>query len=184
MQKQSNLPISYTISVARLPQKGMPVRLTASETERAALTVGHDLQAVKSFHADLLVIKWRRDGVRITGVVTSDIVQTCSVTLEPLPACIESQVDAMFVPESSKLARPKVDENGEMLLDAEGPDAPETFSGDQLDVGVIAEEFFALAIDPYPRKQGAVLELTAQLEDVIPLKVSAFAKLAVLKQKQ
>jgi hypothetical protein len=175
MQKQSNLPISYTISVARLPQKGMPVRLTASETERAALTVGHDLQAVKSFHADLLVTKWRRDGVRITGVVTS---------LEPLPACIESQVDAMFVPESSKLARPKVDENGEMLLDAEGPDAPETFSGDQLDVGVIAEEFFALAIDPYPRKQGAVLELTAQLEDVIPLKVSAFAKLAVLKQKQ
>ena len=39
-----------------------------------------------------------------------------------------------------------------LIIDAEGPDLPETFSGDRLDAGAIAEEFFELAIDPYPRK--------------------------------
>ena len=39
------------------------------------------------------------------------------------------------------------------MLDAEGPDSPETFTGDTIDVGALAEEFFGLAIDPYPRSQ-------------------------------
>jgi uncharacterized metal-binding protein YceD (DUF177 family) len=184
VHKNTQLPISHPVSVARLPQKGMPVRLNASEKECGALALAHDLQAVESFHADLLVSKWRRDGVRITGTVTCDIVQTCSITLEPLPAHIKSEVDALFVPETSKLARPKIDEDGEMILDADGPDAPETFLGDQLDVGAIAEEFFALAIDPYPRKEGAALELSVQPEEIASDKVSPFARLADFKQKQ
>ncbi len=184
MQKSQKSPISHLISVARLPQKGMPVRLTATDKERAGLASEHDLQAVETFHADILVAKWRRDGVKISGTVTAEIVQTCSITLEPLPAHIETEIDALYVPENSKLARPKIDENGEMILDADGPDAPETFTGDQLDVGAIAEEFFALAIDPYPRKEGAELKLNAEPEEISTNKVSAFAKLAQFKQKQ
>ncbi len=184
MQKTSKSPVSHPVSVARLPQKGMPVRLTATEKECVDLAREHDLQAVEAFQADVLVAKWRRDGVRITGTVISDIIQTCSITLEPLPAHIESEIDALFVPENSKLARPKIDENGEMILDVDGPDAPETFSGDLLDVGAIAEEFFALAIDPYPRKAGAELEVSAEPDEIPANKVSPFAKLSELKQKQ
>jgi hypothetical protein len=51
-----------------------------------------------------------------------------------------------------------------MVLDAEGPDAPETFSGDSIDVGALAEEFFALAVDPYPRKAGVSLESASKGE--------------------
>ena len=56
------------------------------------------------------------------------------------------------------------DGGGEILLDAEGPDSPETFSGDTIDVGALAEEFFGLAIDPYPRKQGVSLEAAGDAE--------------------
>lgn len=184
MQKQSGLPISHLVSVSRLPQKGMAVRLKASDQECAALARAHGLQSVTNFEAAILVAKWRRDGVRISGTITANIVQTCSITLEPLPAQIATEIDAMFVPENSKLARPKIDDNGEMILDADGPDAPETFEGDQLDVGAIAEEFFALAIDPYPRKEGAELEFRPEPEEIIENKVSPFAKLADFKQKQ
>jgi uncharacterized metal-binding protein YceD (DUF177 family) len=184
MPKNTTSPISHLVSVARLPQKGMPVRLTATDVECAALAREHDLQAVESFNADITVAKWRRDGVRVSGKVLSDIIQTCSITLEPLSARIESEIDALFVPENSKLARPKIDENGEMILDADGPDAPETFVGDQLDVGTIVEEFFGLAIDPYPRKEGVEFQLSAEPEEISPQKVSPFAKLAELKQKQ
>lgn len=183
MQKTANLPISHEVSVARLPQKGMSIRLTASAAELIALANAHGLISVDEFQAELLVSKWRRDGVRITGQVKANIVQTCSITLEPLPALIDADIDALFVPESSKLARPKLDEDGEMILDADGPDAPETFTGDQLDIGAIAEEFFALSIDPYPRKPGAALDLVQEIEEIKPAKVSPFAKLAQLKQK-
>jgi uncharacterized metal-binding protein YceD (DUF177 family) len=183
MSKNTMSPISHLVSVARLPQKGMPVRMIATDKECTALAHEHGLQAVAHFSADITVAKWRRDGVRITGSVIADIVQTCSITLEPLPAHIDSEIDALFVPENSKLARPKIDENGEMILDADGPDAPETFAGDQLDVGTIVEEFFALAIDPYPRKEGAEFQLSAAPEEIATKKVSPFAKLAEFKQK-
>jgi uncharacterized metal-binding protein YceD (DUF177 family) len=184
MHKKSDVPLSHIVSVARLPQKGMTVRLIASEQECKALAKEHTLQSVANFQATILVAKWRRDGVRITGAITADIVQTCSITLEPLPTQIVTEIDAMYVPENSKLARPKLDDNGEMILDADGPDAPETFEGDQLDVGAIAEEFFALAIDPYPRKEGAELELRAEPEEIMEIKVSPFAKLVDFKRKQ
>ncbi|TIR82188.1 MAG: DUF177 domain-containing protein, partial [Mesorhizobium sp.] len=67
-------------------------------------------------------------------------------------------VEALFLPEQSKLGREGFDGGGEIVLDADGPDSPETFSGDTIDVGALAEQFFGLAIDPYPRKPGASLE--------------------------
>lgn len=175
--------LSHKVSVSRLPQRGMPVRIEATVEERVALARDHGLVEVKAFTADLLVAKWRGDGVKVTGTIAADIVQTCSVTQEPLDARIENEVDAVFVPEQSKLARIRADANGEILLDAEGPDAPETFEGDHLDAGQVAEEFFELGIDPYPRKPGAeFVEINdAQKE---PATVSPFAKLAALKQKQ
>ena len=54
---------------------------------------------------------------------------------------------------------------GEVLLDADGPDRPETFAGDSIDAGALAEEFFALAIDPYPRKPGAALPPAGEEEE-------------------
>jgi len=55
--------------------------------------------------------------------------------------------------------------NGEVHLDAEGPDSPETFSGETIDVGALAEEFFGLAIDPYPRSEGASLAAAGEPDD-------------------
>ncbi|MCY1301409.1 hypothetical protein D9M70_510200 [compost metagenome] len=42
-----------------------------------------------------------------------------------------------------------------MILDPDGPDIPDTFTGDTIDAGVGVSEQVALAIDPYPRKPGA-----------------------------
>lgn len=184
MHHKDELPFSHMVSVSRLPQKGMPLKLVARPGELVALAKAHDLESVSMFEADLLVSRWRSEGVKITGKVRAQIVQACSITLEPLDAIINEDVEAVFVPENSRLAKPKFDADGEMILDAEGPDAPETFSGDSIDVGALAEEFFELGIDPYPRKPGAELapDLTGELDE--PAKVSPFAKLAALKQKQ
>lgn len=151
-------PVSFEAHVARLPHKGMPVTIEADADRRAALAEAHGLLSVEAYRAELLVTPWRRNGVRVSGTVTADITQSCVVTLDPLAAHIEEAVEGLFLPEESRLGRRDPQEGGEIMLDAEGPDAPEVFSGDTVDVGALAEQFFSLAIDPYPRRPGVTLD--------------------------
>lgn len=158
-------PISFEVHVARLPKKGMPVVIDADEAQRAALAAAHGLLEVRHLHADLMVSHWSRNGVSVRGRVEAGIVQECGVTLEPLDARIEEEVETTFVPAGSRLSKPQHAETGELILDAEGPDAPEVYSGERIDVGALVEEFFALGIDPYPRKPGVELDSARDDED-------------------
>lgn len=152
---QTDSPVGFPVNVARLPQKGMPVLIEATAAQREALAEAHGLLSVERYRADLMVTKWKRNGVKVSGRVEADITQACIVTLEPITAHVDEDVEGVFLPEDSKLARQGFNAAGEILLDAEGPDSPETFIGDTIDVGALAEEFFGLGIDPYPRKSGA-----------------------------
>lgn len=174
-------PVSFPVHVARLPQKGLPVAFEADPPQRAALAEEHGLQSVDGWRAELLVSPWKRGGVKVTGRVSADIVQACVVTLEPLAAHIDEAVEGLFVPEDSKLGRQGFGHAGEILIDAEGPDSPETFSGDSVNVGALAEQFFALAIDPYPRKPGVTL--TPAADDVEPAESEFQQKLRSLLGK-
>lgn len=176
-------PVSFRVSVVRLPKKGMPVSLDAGPEQLAEMAREHHLLEAKRFHADLVVSPWKRDGVAVSGMVEGDIVQECVVTLEPIEAHVEENISAVFVPEGSKLGRFEAASGGEIVLDPDGPDMPESFSGTAIDVGALAEEFFALGIDPYPRKQGIEMPTMADAgESDRPLGTLA-EKLAALKRK-
>ena len=164
-QKRGRSPVSFEVHVGRLPQKGMPVTIEADAAQRQALAVGHGLVSVERYRADLVVSPWKRQGVRIEGIVEADIVQECVVTLEPVKARISEGVEGLFLPGESKLGRLGFEGGGEILLDADGPDRPETFAGDRIDAGALAEEFFALAIDPYPRSPGAALPASGEEDE-------------------
>ncbi|TGQ48080.1 YceD family protein [Mesorhizobium sp. M00.F.Ca.ET.216.01.1.1] len=159
-------PVSFVTNVARLPQKGLPLVIEADARQRVALAEEHELLSVERYRAELLVAPWKRHGVKVSGRVEADITQACIVTLDPVEAHIDEAIDALFLQEESNLGRQGFEGGGEILLDAEGPDSPETFSGDTIDVGALAEQFFGLAIDPYPRKQGASLEAAGDAEPV------------------
>lgn len=162
---QSKSSISFPVDVARLPQRGMTLTIDADADQREALAAAHELLEVIGLRAELVVTPWKKGGVRIAGRLRARIVQACIVSLEPVAAVVEEDVSALFLPEGSKLALPARSVDGEILLDAEGDDAPETFSGDLIDVGSLVEEFFELGIDPYPRKSGVALEVKAGLAE-------------------
>lgn len=161
---QEKSPVSFMAHVARLPQKGLSVLVEADETQRQALSEDHGLQSVESFRAELVVAPWKRRGVKVTGRVSADVIQTCVVTLDPVTNHIDEEIEGLFLPRDSRLGREDADLGGEIVLDSEGPDSPDTFEGDTIDVGALAEQFFALAIDPYPRKPGARLEIGDESE--------------------
>lgn len=146
---------SYPVKVGNISANAVTVRLEASEAERRALRDLWDVLEVQSLTAELQIARWKKDGVKVKGRVQAKIVQACVVTLEPVEAVIDEPVEVIFVPEGSRLARIAANDSGEMILDPEGPDLPDMFTGDTIDVGQAVTEHAALAIDPYPRKQGA-----------------------------
>lgn len=114
---------------------------------------------------------------RLKGV----LVQACVVTLEPVPQRVDERVDLVFVPETSKLARIAPEGDGELHLDPEGADIPETFRGDTIDLGAILAELASLALDPYPRADGVEFSQHDTDPDPDGGKVSPFAALGRLK---
>ncbi|BCH60025.1 metal-binding protein [Agrobacterium vitis] len=162
-QTPANTPFSYHVKVGHVSANAVRVRLEANDAERQGLAQLWKVLAVRSLKAELQISRWKRDGVRIKGVVEGEIEQACVVTLEPVLTQISEQVEQVFVPEGSKLARIVLDGQGEMVLDPDGPDAPEPFVGDTIDAGALVAEFAAMAIDPYPRKPGA--EFSGHNED-------------------
>lgn len=181
--KPAESPLSFKAHVARLPQNGMPLTFEATEKEGKALAEAHGLLDVASFKVDLLVTRWRGDGVKISGTLKAHVTQQCVVTLEPLEADIETDVDGLFVPENSKLARIPTGERGEVVVHADSADLPEPFTGDTIDVGALAEEFFELALDPYPRKAGAEFAAPSAFDAAEEKRESPFAGLSALKRR-
>lgn len=176
-------PFSYRVNVGHISANPVRVRLEADAKERAALAELWKVTTVGSLTADLQIGRWKKDGVRIRGTVDAEIVQECVVSLEPVPSRIHETIDQIFVPEGSKLARIATDEAAQLLIDPDGPDLPETFSGDSIDAGAVAAEFAALGIDPYPRKSDAALPAAvAPSEDVVK-KPSPFAVLKDWKDR-
>jgi uncharacterized metal-binding protein YceD (DUF177 family) len=154
-------PISFPVHVGRLPKKGMPVEIEADANQRAALAEIHGLNGIEALKATLLVEAWRSSGVRVTGRIEARLEQICVASGDPIPTEIDAEFEALYVPAGSKLTKPKL-EGGEMVIDPDGPDLPETFEGDTIDAGQVVEEFFALELDPYTRKDGAAFVAKAE----------------------
>jgi uncharacterized metal-binding protein YceD (DUF177 family) len=90
----------------------------------------------------------------------------------------------LFVPEGSPFARPKIDAHGEMLIDPEGAELPDTFNGSHIMVSDVIIESLTLALDPHPRLPDVHISdeyaSEDQDEDQPP---SPFAVLSALKKQ-
>ena len=156
-------PFSYSVKVGHISANPVEVHLEADSRELAGLAKLWEVLSVEKLAADLKISRWKRDGIRVKGNVRAKIVQACVVTLDPVESEIDENFEHIFIPEDSKLARAPSMDAGEMVLDPDGPDLPETFTGDTIDAGAVVTEFAALAIDPYPRKPG--IEFEDHIED-------------------
>ncbi|EYS92092.1 hypothetical protein X471_00381 [Bartonella bacilliformis str. Heidi Mejia] len=164
---QMTFAFSYPVSVSSLPVKGIKVHICADQQECAHLAKNHDLLEVKFCEGEFQILPWKKRGVYIKGLLRANIIQSCVVTLEPLENNIHENIEVVFVPEGSNLLKPEMlEDTGELFLDAEGPDAPEIFYGDKIDIGAIVEEFFELSIDRYPRKENISMNILENSEDI------------------
>lgn len=149
------------------------VTIAADADERAALARRFDLVAVERLEGAFAV---RRDpaGVLVRGTVLAAVVQACSVTGDPLPATIDELVALRFV-------APGADGGDEIELGSDSIDTVE-LEGGGVDLGEVAAETMALALDPFPRspRAEAVLREAGVLSEE---EAGPFGALAGLKAK-
>ncbi|MCL6229595.1 DUF177 domain-containing protein [Bartonella bilalgolemii] len=169
---------TYPVSVRSLPIKGIRVHICADQQECTYLAKNHGLVDVKLFEGEFCILPWKKRGVRVKGLLQARIIQSCVITLELLEDIIHENINIVFVPEDSNLVKPKISEGtGELFLDVEGPDIPEVFYGDKIDIGAVMEEFLELSINQYPRKEGASLDTTVKDLEKIKQNSSPFSVL-------
>lgn len=180
----SGAPFSYRIKVGHVSHNPLSLRIEADAGERGALATLWGILEVEALSAELKVRRWKKDGVKVTGTIHAQVTQACVVTLDPVGQVIDDEVEEIFVPEGSPLARIPANDAGEILLDPEGPDLPEPFTGDEIDVGAFVAEMAAMALDPYPRKPGLRFEGHFEQEKGEEKKPSPFAVLKNLKLEE
>ena len=179
----SDLPFSLVVNVRRLPKKGERFKTAADAATKEHLLSNFDLEDVSALEFEAEVKPWKRNGVEITGSVTGDLVQPCAITGKPISSKMDEQFRVLFVPEGSKLALPQLDELGEIVLDMDGDDIPETFTGDSIDLAEVWLEFFALGFDPFAKADDAELPQDDDLTKENDAKDSPFAVLADYKNR-
>ncbi|MDA8870256.1 DUF177 domain-containing protein [Rhizobiaceae bacterium] len=168
---------TYPVNVRTLAKLGRRERYIAETPVMVAIAAEYDLFGVSHFEATMLVQPWKSRGVRMEGTVRATVEQPCAATGEPLTQSVDEQFERLFVPEGSRLAKPQLDEAGEMVLDPEGDDAPEAFTGDSLDLAAVWLEHFGLGLDPFARADDVPKTQAAAAES----RPSPFAALAALK---
>jgi uncharacterized metal-binding protein YceD (DUF177 family) len=174
-------PFSYRVRVGQVSHNALDVHIEADENERTALAAFWDILGVQALAADLKLRRWKKDGVKVFGTVHAEVTQACVVTLDPVADVIDEEIDEIFVPEGSALARVPANDQGEILIDPDGPDLPESFTGDSIDVGAVVAEIVAMSLDPYPRKPGVEFEAGPEATAADDKKPSPFAVLQNLK---
>ncbi|MCF6322201.1 MAG: YceD family protein [Rhizobiaceae bacterium] len=173
---------NHRVSVAKLPASGMRIRLEAKGKDSPQIAAYLDILKLDSFSGLLNFMHWGRDGVKVEGEIKAALQTACPITLKPVPQAIDTTFSAKFVPDSSKLAKPRVNNEGEIVLELDGDDIPDVFEGDELDAWAIAIEYLALEIDLFARAQDAKFtDITTPPDDDIA-EPSPFAILQSLKK--
>ncbi len=150
------------------------LRIEARPAELEALARRFGLAALERLEAEVSLSRAEGDVVA-TGRIAAHVVQSCVVTGAPVPARIDEPFAVRF--RSDQPAGPDEEiELGEDELDVIFTD------GAMVDVGEAVAQTVALALDPYPRAEGAegALKQAGVLDEG---EAGPFGALAALKDK-
>ena len=157
----------------RLGLEAREIALDASASECAALAARFGILGVGSLSARIRLEPETGGSIRARGTLAAEVEQACIVTLDPVRQQVRATIDLRLL------------EEGETPAD-DDPDSPDEIetSGGMVDLGEAVAEQLALALDPYPRADGAALppfDPPEEPEPEQPAKPNPFAALGKLR---
>jgi Large ribosomal RNA subunit accumulation protein YceD len=135
------------------PAAGIDLRLEAGPDERRGLAERVGLVALGRLSGRARLD--RSSGgevIRLRGQLDAEVVQSCVVSLEDVPASVSETFECRFVRAGADVGR-----------DVAWDQDIEPLSGPQLDLGEVFAQQLGLALDPYPHAPDAYALVTAEL---------------------
>lgn len=172
-------PLGWEHATDDIPHSGLSREREATADELTSVARALDLIACSSLRAEYRIAPTLGGGFHLSGRLRADVTQACVVTLEPVESTIEEPFAAVFWSQEDMPAP----ESGELAIDDE-PEREPIVAG-RIAVGRVVFESLAAALDPFPRKPGAVLDWQppASTEAAGAKPESPFSVLANLKPK-
>ncbi len=165
---------SRPIDAERVSDTAQSFPIEADATERRRLAGRFRLIELRQLRA-AITLQRRAGVIHAEGTVDGDVVQACAVTGDSIPAKVTAPVHVRYV------ADPITSEADEIELSGDDCDTLAIEQG-RIDIGELAAETLALALDPYPRSPQADTFLREQAE-ARTTGLGAFAALKDLKSK-
>ncbi len=189
---------SRPVEIEKIGKDGTVEEIEADAAELEALARRMKLPAVRSLKARFELSPWKKGRIRVRGEFTAVVDQECVRTLEVFTATVSEPVERIYMKPEAAATREIATAEG--LEDPFADDAPDIIADDIIDIGELAAESLALALDPWPRKPGTDfvtystelggyvdspddLPVAEASEAAEPKRPSPFAALAGLKEK-
>ncbi len=171
----------HFVSLADVDDEGLDLTIEAGDAECAAAARLLEIVGIEALSLEARVRPWHTAGLRVDGRIRGKVRQTCVVTLETVDELIDEIFQARFLPERASRT---AENSSEIVIDAlEVEDPPEVMTGNRIDLGALAVEHLALALNPYPRKEGVELEdLSGASDDELLKKRSDTGAFDVLRR--
>lgn len=141
---------SLIFKTEEITAKGVSQCLELNADESAAIAKVLDLLSLDSMRMEFKLHRSGRNHFKLKGHLLADATQSCVVTLEPVESKIDERIAIEFWP-SEEVAQLEEEAEEEMAVPLEGP---EPIVDGCIDIGQIAYEHLAAALDPFPRKTG------------------------------
>lgn len=143
------------VRIDRLPASGRSVAVEADAPARLAIAQAMGIVSVEAFSAALTVVPFR-GGLRAQGRLDARVIQASVVSFEPVAEHIEEEIDRVFLPAPKQGQQPAA--GSEVFIDLENDDFPDHIDGPEVDLSALLLETLALALDPYPRREGETID--------------------------
>ena len=154
MSNEIAIPLRRKLRIETIGE-GTSGTIETSEDERRAIAKLLDLVALDDLVFEYRLTLSSRGRIRMTGKLSATVVQTCVVSLDPVPSALDVPVEMEFWPEGAVVALEKTSEKdpGASLLDW-----PEPIEDGTIELGKVLYETLATSLDAYPKKAGVSFE--------------------------
>ncbi|MGB5485329.1 YceD family protein [Parasphingorhabdus sp.] len=139
---------SHIVKLSEIGSKPRSGTLAAGEEERCALALRFDIPKISSLTATYKLEAGER-GIAFTGLLTSNLHQSCVITGEEIPVQVRDKFDILFIPKADPS-----DLEEEIELTEEECDLVE-YEQSQIDLGEALAQTLYLSLDPYLRGPNA-----------------------------
>lgn len=146
--------LSEPFDLGKIDENKTTLTFAAVAEEEAQILETLGILGLEDVAGEIDIKPWRKTGFLVQGRLTATATQACVVTLDPVDEKVVALLERTYLPAAEIEAEEEAD--ADFVFEAEDP--PEPLDGSTLDLLAVVTEELALALEPYPRKEGAEID--------------------------